>query len=148
MQYWYGEACHQKNKLDKLFKVQKECMRPILNVGKTAHTDPVFKRLKILKVTQMIDLELYKLGFKIYKNNYLHLYYHFSIQQAHVSLEKRHKYNTHQKKLPNILPHTSLVFNNSFMCKTISKFMSLSNKVKKSTSLSNFTTKTKSMLIR
>ena len=56
-----------KNKLDKLFKVQKECMRSISNVGKMAHTHPIFKRLKILKLTQMIDLELYKLGFKIYK---------------------------------------------------------------------------------
>ena len=70
-----------KNKLDNLFKGQKECMRSISNVGKTAHTDQIFKRLKILKLTQMIDLELYKLGFKIYKkNNYLHLYYHYSIQ--------------------------------------------------------------------
>ena len=35
-----------KNKLDRLFKVQKECMRSISNVGKTAHTDPIFKQLK------------------------------------------------------------------------------------------------------
>ena len=56
-----------KNKLDRLFKVQKICMMSISNFGKTAHTDPIFKRLKILKLTQMIDIELYKLGFKIYK---------------------------------------------------------------------------------
>ena len=42
-----------KNKLDKLFKVQKKCMRSISNVGKTAHTDWIFKRLKIVKVTQI-----------------------------------------------------------------------------------------------
>ena len=57
-----------KNKLDKLFKVQKECIRSISFVGKTAGTDPIFKRLKILKLTQKKDLELYKLGFKIYKS--------------------------------------------------------------------------------
>ena len=45
-----------KNKLDKLFKVQKECMGSISNVGKTAHTEPIFKILKILKLNQMIDL--------------------------------------------------------------------------------------------
>ena len=56
-----------KSKQDKLFKIQKECMRSILNVAKTAHTDSIFKRLKILKLTHMIDLVLYKLGFKIYK---------------------------------------------------------------------------------
>ena len=56
-----------KNKLDKLFKVQKECMRSISNVGKTAHTYPIFKRLKILNLTQMLDLELHKLVFKLYK---------------------------------------------------------------------------------
>ena len=56
-----------KNKLDKLFKVQKKCMRSISTVGNTVHTNPIFKRLKILKLTQMIDLELYKLGFKICK---------------------------------------------------------------------------------
>ena len=69
-----------KNKLDKLFKVQNESMRTISNVGKTAHIDPIFKRLKILKLTQMIDLELYELGFKIYKYNHLHIYYHYLIQ--------------------------------------------------------------------
>ena len=44
-----------KNKLDKLFKVQKECMRSISNVSRTAHTNPIFKRLKILMLMQMID---------------------------------------------------------------------------------------------
>ena len=62
-----GEACYQKMNLTNYSKVQKECMRSISNVGKTAHTDPIFKRLKILKLTPMIDLELYKLEFKMYK---------------------------------------------------------------------------------
>ena len=66
----------------------------------------------------------------------------------HMSVwKKRHKYDTHQKILPNILPHTSLAFNNSFMCKTISKFMSLSSKVKKNQPPYQTLTKTKSMLI-
>ena len=56
-----------KNKLDKLFKVQRECMRSMSNVGKAAHTNAIFKGLKILKLTQMIDLELYKLVFQRYK---------------------------------------------------------------------------------
>ena len=104
-----------KNKLDKLFRVQKECMRSILNVGKTACPNPIFKRLKILKLTQMIHL--IQIG--------RHIYYHHLI-----NLGKKHKYNTHQKHLPNILPLTSFAFISSFMCKTISKFMSLSSKVK------------------
>ena len=56
-----------KIKLDKLFKVQKECMRFISNVEKTAQNDPIFNRLKTLKLTQMIDLELHKLNSKYIK---------------------------------------------------------------------------------
>ena len=47
-----------------------------------------------------------------------------------MSLEKRQKYNTHLKSLPNILPYASPAFINNFMCKTISKFMALSSEVK------------------
>ena len=121
-----------KNKLDKLFKAQKECMRSILNVGKTAHTDPIFKRIKILKLTQMIDLELYKWGFKIYKKKQLPAPTLSLFDSTGTCQSGKKGTNiTHIKKFfPNILPHTSLAYNYSFMCKTISKFMSLFSKVK------------------
>ena len=108
-----------------MYEVHIECC-------KTAHTNPIFKRLKILKLAQMIDLELYKLGFKIYIKKQLPapILSLFNSIGTCQSGKNRHKYNTHQKNLPNILPHTSLPFNNSFMCKTINNFMSLSSKVK------------------
>ena len=34
------------NKIKKLYKIQKECIRYIANANKTTHRDPLFKNLK------------------------------------------------------------------------------------------------------
>ena len=48
------------SKIKKLYKLQKECVRYIANPSKTAHTDPLFKNFKILKMKDIIQLELLK----------------------------------------------------------------------------------------
>ena len=34
-----------ENKIEKLYKIQKECVRYIANANKTTHTDPLLKRI-------------------------------------------------------------------------------------------------------
>ena len=53
------------NKIKKLYKIQKECVRYIANANKTTHTDPLFKNFKILKMKDIIHLELRKFGYRI-----------------------------------------------------------------------------------
>ena len=50
------------HKIEKLYKIQKECVRYISNANKTTHTDPLFKKFKILKMKDIIQLELLKFG--------------------------------------------------------------------------------------
>ena len=49
--------------IEKLFKLQKECVRLITNQLKHYHTDPLFKQLRVLKRQEIINLEMVKLGF-------------------------------------------------------------------------------------
>ena len=55
-----------KTYLDKIYKIQKECARHIAKVKKS-HTGLLFKRLKILTVHQIIELELIKLAYRVDK---------------------------------------------------------------------------------
>ena len=40
--------------------------------------------------------------------------------------------------MPNILPHTSTLYNQSYMCKSLSQYGKLSDKLKKATTLKKF----------
>ena len=42
-------VCDQKNKFKKVTSMQKKCIRNVANVGYNAHTEPIFKKLNILK---------------------------------------------------------------------------------------------------
>ena len=53
------------NKIKRLYKIQKECVRCIANAIITTHTDPLFKNFKILKMKDIIQLEFLKFGYGI-----------------------------------------------------------------------------------
>ena len=46
-------------------KIKRECVRYIADANKTTHTDPLFKKFKILKMKDIIQLELLKFGYGI-----------------------------------------------------------------------------------
>ena len=67
------------NKIEKLYKIQKECFRYIVNANKTTHRDPLFKKCKILKMKDIIiQLELVRFRYgrdhKIHPQPILHLF--------------------------------------------------------------------------
>ena len=53
------------NKIKKLYKIKKECVRYIANANKSKHTDSLFKTFKILKMKDIIQLELLKFAYGI-----------------------------------------------------------------------------------
>ena len=59
---------------EKLFKLQKRAIRTISNSKYNAHTDPLFKFYKILKVTDLCALQELKFAFKL-ENRTLPVYF-------------------------------------------------------------------------
>ena len=107
----------QNADLDKIFKQQKGFVRAIKGVGKSVHTDPIFKELSLLKLPNMIRLQLAKVGYKVTNKlipkPILKL---FTCGHGH----KQHRYSTRNKQIPNIIAHKSSITNSSFICKGIS----------------------------
>ena len=53
------------NKIEKLYKIQRECASYIANANKTTHTDPLFQKFKTIKMKDIKELELLKFGYEI-----------------------------------------------------------------------------------
>ena len=110
---WGGHLMEkQKNNLE---KIQKYCIRAIMNKSKTHHTDPLFKILRIMKIDEIYHFETSKLGYMI-KNKLVPIPIS---DMFHSFGRKNHSYNTRQKRLPNIKKHTCSDYNQSFLCKCI-----------------------------
>ena len=56
-----------KSNLDRILKLQKRAVRIILNKKYNCHTEPLFKKLRIIKITDMLDLERVKFIYKYHK---------------------------------------------------------------------------------
>lgn len=69
----YGILCWGF-KLNRLVKLQKKAVRIIANTKYNKHTDPIFKKLNILKVTDIVTRKLYKFFYR-YSNNTLPYYF-------------------------------------------------------------------------
>ena len=69
----YGVLCW-KSKLSDLEKLQKKAVRIIINAKYNAHTEPIFKRLKLLKLEHLCSLQELKFCFKL-ENGILPAYF-------------------------------------------------------------------------
>ena len=61
--------------------------------------------------------------------------------------KKVHRYPTRNKHLPNIQPHPSVMFNNSFLCKSLSVYNNLPGITKRAINLKAFMHKAKEKFI-
>ena len=74
----------------KLCKLQKKAVRIISNSKYNAHTDPLFKKFNVLKVTDLCALQELKFAFKL-ENGTLPSYFTNSMYQRHSEI---HQYET------------------------------------------------------
>ena len=88
---------------DKLYKVQKACIRIVAKLKPRDSLHGVFPALQTLPFLDLIQLELAKLGFKV-SNKHLPAPI-LTIFNANGG-EKKHKYQTRNKAIPNIQKHT------------------------------------------
>ena len=79
-------------------KLQKWAVRQVTNAKYNSHTEPIMKRLKLLKVNDLYNLAALKLFHK-YENNDLPSYFTniFASQIAPHEYNTRHKNSSHQK---------------------------------------------------
>ena len=115
-----------KAKLNELYKQQKACVRTICHAKNNIPTNPLCKKLKILKLPDLIELEMCRLGFQLEtKVLPLPVQRLFDIKGG----KKDHRYPSQSKNLPNVQAHSGVRFNQSFMCCSIMSYMRLSLEV-------------------
>ncbi len=107
----WGLNTSQKN-LKRIIILQKKAMRYVINAAYNAHTDTIFKSLEILKLLDVLDLEMYKFT------------YSFTTRLLPPPLlclfefnKDIHSHDTRQKHDPRSQKHKSTYYNKSFLNK-------------------------------
>ena len=126
-----------KDQLNKLQRIQTECLQLVAPLNKRGNLN---KYLAILSIRDMILLENYKFGYKLV-NKILpaktqSLCY---LDNKNESLKKSHRYNTHNKELPNLPKNMNKSYRDSFLCAGLQNFQTLPVETKSKPSLQCFT---------
>ena len=138
----WGSMLNSRN-LKKLEKLQNQCINLI---EPRQPTIKIYKKYRILKFKDLIDLELAKFGFKS-MHNLLPNSINSLISTDHLgrSLIKDHVYNTRNKSIANNPPAKNNKYNKSFMNKGTTIFNNLLQEIKNATSINSFVNKFKKM---
>ena len=102
---------------EEVFKMQKACTRLVNKKKKNAATNILFKTNKILKLPDVINLELIKYGLKLSRQD---LPSPIEGIMNDKGGKKTHRYPMHNKAIPNIQIHKCTQFNNTYLCKDVS----------------------------
>ena len=108
-----------KTQLNDLKKVQNQCIRIINKESITSDITGQYEKLKVLKLDQLVKLQLCKLGHMI-SHNQLPTPIHNMFESK--GGRKTHHYPTKGKHIPNIQTHSSEIFNKSFMCRSLMEY--------------------------
>ena len=135
---WGGSVC--KKELTGLIKIQNQCLKLI---SPKSGSEELHKNLKILKLADMIQLELIKFGYKIMKNQQP-----LPLQKLMEDRggKKTHHYPTRGKCVPDIQKHASEIFRKSFICRSIREFSKMPDSIKNSKSIGQVVMKFKRTL--
>ena len=118
-----------KNQINKLQKLQNKCIQLI-----DPSTVPVLKKYsehRILKVEEIIELELCKIAYKVLKDELpSRIKLALITDSRNKSLEKTHNYGTHFKRITNVPKLKNKAYTNSFLMKSmklIQPFLAITN---------------------
>ena len=116
------------SQITKLKSQQDKCMHLI---DGRLPVDQVYMKYKILKLEQVVDLELCKMGFKLQLSELPeNLLVTFKSDSKGYSLRKTHRYNTRQKNERNLPTITSKKYHQSFLFQGIKRYSALPAKIK------------------
>ena len=132
-----------KSQVSDISQLQHKCIRHMLK-GNSIPLDAIFRKLKLVKFSDMIKIELCKFGARV-SNNLL--------PKPILDLMKKrggmktHGYETRNKNILNTQRHTSAHFNTSFMCRGITEYSSLTLDLKSIMNISTFNSRLKNIVI-
>ena len=137
-----GNQCNAKVKQS----IQNQMDRSIAIVNKGKNSSAK-RRTDFLNLLNLIKLENYKLGYKVV-NKMLpdKLSADISLDKNNKPLNKKHGYNTRNKKQLNIPKHETSSYHNSFLCTSIREFSTLPHSIASCTSNHMFVAQCKQYL--
>ena len=119
-----------------------QAVRLIMGSGYNAHTMPIFSELKILKLEDMIELQLGRFIYCLYNNTIPEpLKSFFSINS------EKHSYNTRNRQNPNLRLHRTKVASSSVFSRAYKVWYNTESAIKQSKSLPVFVSNLKKFLI-
>ena len=143
MVYHYGVPWSLQRIIIFYLRIRKKCVRIISGAKYNAHTDPIFRKLEILKLKNIIKLEQCKMMCRISS----HLIPP-SIEKLFQSTNRTESRPvTGQRNIPSINRHTSKKYNDSFLCKCIMYWQSLPPTMKVYSSFNSFKSQLKQNLL-
>ena len=105
--------------------LQKKAVRVISKACYNANTAPSFRKLQILRIGDMIDLEVAKLSFRFVKNELP-----TPIRGLFTPNAFNHNYNTRARNEPRIARHRTSVFHKSFLTRSQTVWSALDASIK------------------
>ena len=131
--------------LNKIRKIQDKCLKLLLPSSEVSQT---YKDLKLLDLTELINLENKKLGYKIH-----HKLLPSKMQDIinsdpkNKSLNKKHRYNTWNKNVPNLPRAKSVIYHHSFLYCGLKALQTLPAVLLQAPNIKNFTKHCKNTII-
>ena len=118
----WGSMITSENK-QKLKIMQNNCVR-LLDLSKCL--DEIYRKHKILKVDELVNLGQKKLGYKL-NNDLLPLNLAKVLLTDRIgkTLKKQYNYSTRQKDHPNLPSHHSRLYNDRFLVQSIKNYNNL-----------------------
>ena len=122
-----------KTALKRIRTLQKKALRTIDHAKYNACTADLCKKLNILLIDDIIDLEVTKISYKYVKDSLPK-----PVKNLFQANDYHHDYMTRHGQNPRIQKHSSTTFNKSFLCKAPSLWSSLGQNVKSKAKMSSF----------
>ena len=126
-----------------LLKIRVQQNKCVNMLCKTKHLAEIYQNYKILTLDELIDLELKKLGYKVFQLLPINLLNAIKTNSKGTSLEKKHNYNTRNKKEPNLLQFNKRNYQKGFLVQCLKNFSKLPKQTKEITNIRQFTKRIK-----
>ena len=132
------QAMPTKDNLNRIQMIQNRCIEII---SRNKKLEESFKKLKILKIKELIKLQEIKVGYRLINKQLPNkISQQLQCDSNHRSLTKTHPYNTRRKNVPNLPKVTRSSYINSYLYQSIRQFMLLPLNIQKAPSISIFVT--------
>jgi hypothetical protein len=114
----YGILCW-KSKINQIMKLQKKAVRIITGMKYNSHTDPLFKRLEILKISDICTLQEYSFCYK-FENGMLPSYFYNNLFIRNSSIHTQNTRAANDFQLPRV-KHEFAKFSMTYLIPTAIK---------------------------